>query len=87
MDLKTRYVIKGIGMEQTIESKVTITVGPDGKIAKVEDKWNGKLPESGFANVSGLSDLINPFWWEKYVEGWLFWGGVSCGIRGLGWCV
>lgn len=74
MDLKTRYVIKGIGMEQTIESKVTITVGPDGKIAKVEDKWNGKLPESGFANVSGLSDLVNPFWWEKYAEGWLFWG-------------
>lgn len=74
MDLKTRYVVKGIGKEQIIESKVNIYVDGSGKISKVEDKWNGKLPESGFANVSGLSDLVNPFWWAKYAEGWAFWG-------------
>lgn len=73
MDLKTRYVIKGIGKEQTIESKVNIFLDSTGKIAKVEDKWNGKLPESGLANVSRLSDLVNPFWWMKYAEGWAFW--------------
>jgi hypothetical protein len=51
MDLKTRYKVKGIGMEKTIDSKINIYVGKDGKIEKVEDKWNGKLPESAFVDV------------------------------------
>jgi hypothetical protein len=52
MDLKTRYVIKGIGKEQTIESLVAIHLDSQGKIQKVEDKWNGELPDGAIANVS-----------------------------------
>ncbi|PSN73501.1 hypothetical protein BS50DRAFT_629521 [Corynespora cassiicola Philippines] len=51
MDLKTRYKIKGIGKEQTIQSEVAIHLDAQGKIEKVEDKWDGKLPESGIANA------------------------------------
>lgn len=53
MDLKTRYVVKGINKEQTIESKVNIFYDEStGLISKVEDKWGGKLPDSGFKDVS-----------------------------------
>jgi len=52
MDLKTRYVIKGIGKEQTIASKVMIFWDEQsGKITKVQDKWDGKLPDSSFTNA------------------------------------
>lgn len=71
MDLKTRYVVKGIGKEQTIQSLILIHTDASGeKIVKVEDKWDGKLPESSIANVS----LFSPFSWERYAEGWVFWG-------------
>lgn len=52
MDLKTRYVIKGIGKEQTIQSLVAIHLDDQGKISKVEDKWDGKLPEGSISEVS-----------------------------------
>ena len=52
MDLKTRYVIKGIGKEQTVSSVVAIHLDGEGKIQKVEDKWDGKLPEGAISNVS-----------------------------------
>jgi len=52
MNLKTRYVVKGIGAEQTIESVVKIFTNAQGKIEKVEDKWGGKLPDNAFQNVS-----------------------------------
>ncbi|KAF1957074.1 hypothetical protein CC80DRAFT_547787 [Byssothecium circinans] len=51
MDLKTRYVIKGINKEQTIQSVVAIHLDEQGKIAKVEDKWDGKLPDSSIMNA------------------------------------
>ncbi|MCJ1367669.1 hypothetical protein MMC16_006803 [Acarospora aff. strigata] len=52
MDLKTRYVIKGIHKEQTITSKVNIFYDKaTGKITKLEDKWDGKLPDSSFTNI------------------------------------
>lgn len=55
MDLKTRYKVKGIGSEQIIESKVSIfTRKEDGKIVKVEDRWNGNLPEGAFAKVCAI---------------------------------
>ena len=73
MDLKTRYVVKGIGKEQTISSKINIFVDGD-KISKMEDKWDGKLPESSFTDVSSPLTLLNPFWWLRYAEGWAFWG-------------
>jgi hypothetical protein len=72
MDLKTRYVVKGIGKEQVISSKILIHTQAD-KITKVEDKWDGNLPEGSIAQVSGLSQLFNPLWWIKYTECWAFW--------------
>ncbi|WPG98932.1 Hypothetical protein R9X50_00173400 [Acrodontium crateriforme] len=50
IDMKSKYVVKGIGKEAIIESKVNI-YSADGKIVKVEDKWNGKLPDSSIANA------------------------------------
>lgn len=70
--LSTRYVVKGIGKEQTIDSKVFIHYDQvTGKITKVEDKWDGKLPDSSFQNVS-IEQLFSPWWWFHYVEGWLW---------------
>ncbi|KAG9189091.1 hypothetical protein G6011_05959 [Alternaria panax] len=51
MDLRTRYVIKGLGKEQLIQSEVAIHLDAEGKIAKVEDKWDGKLPDGAIANA------------------------------------
>jgi len=54
MNLKTRYVVKGIKKEETIQSVVSIQTTPDGaRIETVQDKWNGKLPDSSIQNVSG----------------------------------
>lgn len=52
MDLKTRYVIKGINKEQTIASKVLIHYNEaNGKITHVQDKWGGELPDSAFKDA------------------------------------
>ncbi|KAJ4371255.1 hypothetical protein N0V83_004472 [Neocucurbitaria cava] len=51
MDLKTRYVVKGIGKEQTIQSVVAIHLDEQGKISKVEDRWDGKLPDGAISNA------------------------------------
>ncbi|KAI4842144.1 hypothetical protein E4T44_07485 [Aureobasidium sp. EXF-8845] len=50
LTMKTRYKVKGIGMEQTISSVVNI-FHEGGKITKVQDKWNGKLPDGAIANA------------------------------------
>ena len=74
MDLRTRYVLKGVGKEQTIDSKINIFYDKaTGKITKVEDKWDGKLPDSSFKDVS-FDRLFSPWWWVHYVEGWGWWG-------------
>jgi len=51
MDLSTRYVVKGIGKEQKINSLVEIWMDGD-KISKVLDKWDGSLPDGAISNVS-----------------------------------
>lgn len=95
MDLKTRYVVKGINKEQTISSKITIAYDKDtSKITKVQDKWDGKLPDSSFKDVS-IDQLFNPWWWVHYAEGWAWWTwsftwntlpwqvcALSCWLRG-----
>ena len=44
MKLKTKYTVKGVGSEQTVES--VIAVGAQGeKIVKVEDKWDEEIKE------------------------------------------
>ena len=72
LDLKTRYTVKGINKTQTIESKVNIFHEGE-KITKVEDKWNGELPDSKFQDVSSLGQLISVWWWLHYAEGWAWW--------------
>lgn len=75
MDMVTRYKIKGIGKETTISSKINIYTQGD-KITKVEDKWDGKLPEGSIAQVS-LLQLLSPLWWIwlyfALVERWAYW--------------
>lgn len=73
MDLKTRYVTKGINKEQIIASKINIFYDKGtGKITKVQDKWDGNLPDSTFKNVS-IEQLFSPWWWVHYAEGWAWW--------------
>ncbi|TVY48199.1 hypothetical protein LOCC1_G002453 [Lachnellula occidentalis] len=62
MDLKTRYKIKGLGSEQTIASVIKIHTDDAGKkIMKVEDKWDGKLPEGAFAKAfRNLNSVVVP---------------------------
>lgn len=70
IDLKTRYVVKGIKKEQVVNSKVLIYYDKvTNNITKVEDKWDGKLPDSSFTSVS-LDRLFSPWWWIHYAEGW-----------------
>ncbi|MCJ1272132.1 hypothetical protein MMC22_012039 [Lobaria immixta] len=70
LDLRTRYVVKGINKEQIIDSKVLIHYDKvTGKITHVQDKWDGKLPDSSFQNVS-LAQVLSPWWWVHYAEGW-----------------
>ncbi len=73
MDLKTRYVMKGLGKEQTIASKILIYYDQStGKVTKLQDKWDGQLPDSSFKTVS-LRQLFSPWWWFHYGEGWAWW--------------
>ena len=73
MDLKTRYVIKGINTEKTIDSKVLIYYDESsGLITKMQDQWNGSLPTSSFADVSA-SRLLSPWWWLCRTEEAGFW--------------
>jgi len=58
-------VIKGLGKEQLIQSEVAIHLDAEGKIAKVEDKWDGKLPDSSIANVSHFTWTC---WWDSYAN-------------------
>lgn len=50
LDLKTKYVVKGIGAEKTVASIVEIWVDENGsgKIEKVQDKWDGEINEGPF---------------------------------------
>lgn len=73
MDLKMRYVVKGIGKEQVIQSVVMIKKTLDGeRIEKVEDRWDGKLPDSSIQNVS-FAQLVSVRCWLFWVESWVWW--------------
>lgn len=56
--MSNKYVVKGIKKEQIMNSVVRIFVGQDGKIEKVEDRWNGKLPEGAISDVSQTSPTL-----------------------------
>lgn len=51
MNLKTRYKVKGLGAEKVIESLVKIWSDESGSITKVEDRWNGNIPEGPIAKA------------------------------------
>ncbi|KAJ4420393.1 hypothetical protein N0V82_004382 [Gnomoniopsis sp. IMI 355080] len=51
LEMSNKYVVKGIKKEQIMNSVVRIHVGQDGKIEKVEDRWNGKLPEGAISDA------------------------------------
>jgi len=51
LELKNSYTVKGVKTEQTMESVVQIEVGDDGKIVKVNDKWNNNLPDGAFSQA------------------------------------
>lgn len=53
--LSNSYTVKGIKSEQTMDSVVRIDVGPDGKITRVDDRWNDNMPEGAVAQVCLLS--------------------------------
>jgi hypothetical protein len=72
MDMTTMYKVKGIGKETTITSKVNI-FHEGGLITRVEDKWDGKLPDSGIANVSkSWTNAVDPRFWGNYWFGWSY---------------
>jgi hypothetical protein len=53
MDLRINYVIRGLDKQQMIQSVVAVYLDDEGKISKVEDRWNGELPEGAIGEVSG----------------------------------
>lgn len=55
--MSNKYVVKGIKQEKVMNSVVRIHVGSDGKIEKLEDRWNGELPSGA------ISDVSNPQKW------------------------
>ena len=59
LELSNKYTLKGIKKETVIDSKVLIHVGSDGRIDKVEDKWNGKLPDGAISEVSHANARVS----------------------------
>lgn len=61
-DMSNKYVVKGINQEKVMTSVVRIHVGSDGKIEKVEDRWNGELPSGAISDVSNPQNwTLSPF--------------------------
>jgi len=51
LEMSNKYVVKGIKQEKVMDSIIRITLGADGKIDKVEDRWNDKLPEGSVSEA------------------------------------
>ncbi|RSL95328.1 hypothetical protein CDV31_013931 [Fusarium ambrosium] len=63
--LSNKYVLKGLGTEKVMDSVVNIHVGPDGRIEKVEDKWNDKLPQGPFATATDIARALDTQAFQK----------------------
>lgn len=61
LELENSYTLKGLGLEQTMKSVVSITTGHDGKIVRVEDRWNNKIPQGALAEVRSA---VRGSYWE-----------------------
>lgn len=64
LELKTKYTVKGLGSEQTIDSKVKIFTEGEGdnlRIKRVEDRWNDDLKEGAFRDaMKNLNSVVVP---------------------------
>ena len=64
MDLKTRYKVKGLGTEQTIDSRITVSTTGQGegmRIKQVMDKWDGEIQEGPVKKaLRGLNSVTVP---------------------------
>lgn len=66
-----KYTVKGLGKEQTMESKVKIWTDGD-KVMRVEDRWGGELKEGAVRDVSIL------FCFHCLFCAWEFWRVRCC---------
>lgn len=55
LETSNRYVVRGLGKAHVIDSVVNIQLGEDGRIERVQDRWNNKLPDGTVVNVSLIS--------------------------------
>ncbi|RKF82593.1 hypothetical protein GcC1_013039 [Golovinomyces cichoracearum] len=63
INMKTRYKIKLIGMDQIISSQVKIFMSvSNSKIIRVDDQWCGKIPNEIF-DLPRLSQFFSLCWW------------------------
>lgn len=64
LELKTKYTVKGLGSEHTIDSKVKIFTEGQGdniRIKRVEDRWDDSLKEGTFRDaMKNLNSVIVP---------------------------
>lgn len=64
--LHNKYTLPSINKQQDIHSLVKIWVDSNGKIDRVEDRWDGQLPEGALSEVclrvSGKDNLGKPLW-------------------------
>ncbi|RKF77233.1 hypothetical protein GcM1_221053 [Golovinomyces cichoracearum] len=65
LNMKTRYKIKLVGMDQIISSQVKIYMSiSNSKIIRVDDQWCGKIPDEIF-DLPRLSQFLSLCWWLR----------------------
>ncbi|KAF7560229.1 hypothetical protein G7046_g3939 [Stylonectria norvegica] len=74
LTLQNKYVVKGIKKEQVMDSVVRIHVGADGRIDRVEDRWNDSLPQGAVAQVSATPGATDHVFGKS-------WARMSVGVR------
>jgi hypothetical protein len=52
IDSRIKYTLRGLGTQQLLQSEVAVHLDEEGKISKVEDRWDGELSEGVMSTVS-----------------------------------
>jgi hypothetical protein len=68
MDLRIKYVVRGVGVEQLVQSLVSVEVDGEGRVSRVEDRWDGELKEGGIGEVSSIFQFLI----RVRLGGWLY---------------